>query len=708
MTTKRKTWKMTGKRLLTLFPGIIVLWLVLGCATTADDVPEPQVRIDGEDLVYISPAASPGVNDYFSAVVHASAGGEAALMEQEIRVTDEDGVMVYLATAAEKPVPEAVVWNGRDSLGNFVAEGRYVLTVTVTDDLGQAAESDPVTIVVDNTSPEADVGIAYNVFSPDGDVRPVLPIQQSGGGALMWSGSILDDEGTRVRHWNWDAELPEEIEWDGRDNEGQQVEDGRYSYLLRGEDAAGNQTVVTQENIRVDTAAPSVRISANRRHFSPTESGVRDTVSFETRVPEELEVVEWTFSVLDEDDHVVTTESADGSVPEALRFTGRSDGDALPEGAYRGRLDVVYRNGEREDTASRPVTLDVTPPSASVSLASDQFSPDGEEGHRSLTIEQESDGAVEWTGRIIPEDEDESILSRTWEDELEETFTWNGQTESGESAASGRYRYVLSARDRAGNGVSVESGSFLLDRDGPALDVAIEPTPFNPGAENEKELAIHLSASDRTGLEHWNVRIRDPEGNDFTRIEGDGEPPETVAWDGRSDDGELPQSLRDYTAMVTVTNEVGNRSTRERTVPIGLLVEIDEAGDTRFRLTGIRFVPFEADFSDLDDQEALEQNQETLDTVAQYLSEFPDQNVLIEGHAVHIFFSEERARREQEEVLLPLSEERAEAIRDALVERGIDEDRLATKGFGGSEPVVPHDDMENRWKNRRVEFVLVD
>jgi len=160
--------------------------------------------------------------------------------------------------------------------------------------------------------------------------------------------------------------------------------------------------------------------------------------------------------------------------------------------------------------------------------------------------------------------------------------------------------------------------------------------------------------------------------------------------------------------MVTVTNEVGNRSTRERTVPIGLLVEIDEAGDTRFRLTGIRFVPFEADFSDLDDQEALEQNQETLDTVAQYLSEFPDQNVLIEGHAVHIFFSEERARREQEEVLLPLSEERAEAIRDALVERGIDEDRLATKGFGGSEPVVPHDDMENRWKNRRVEFVLVD
>ncbi len=50
---------------------------------------------------------------------------------------------------------------------------------------------------------------------------------------------------------------------------------------------------------------------------------------------------------------------------------------------------------------------------------------------------------------------------------------------------------------------------------------------------------------------------------------------------------------------------------------------------------------------------------------------------------------------------------RADAIRDALVERGIEARRMTTVGIGGSQPVVPHGDLDNRWKNRRVEFILV-
>ena len=80
----------------------------------------------------------------------------------------------------------------------------------------------------------------------------------------------------------------------------------------------------------------------------------------------------------------------------------------------------------------------------------------------------------------------------------------------------------------------------------------------------------------------------------------------------------------------------------------------------------------------------------------------------MEGHAVHIYHEGERMEREQEEVLLPLSEERAQAVVDALVERGVAEGRLSAAGRGGSEPLVPHEDRENRWKNRRVEFELIN
>jgi OOP family OmpA-OmpF porin len=51
-----------------------------------------------------------------------------------------------------------------------------------------------------------------------------------------------------------------------------------------------------------------------------------------------------------------------------------------------------------------------------------------------------------------------------------------------------------------------------------------------------------------------------------------------------------------------------------------------------------------------------------------------------------------------------LSEMRAEAVREFLVDHGVASARLTTKGFGPNEPIVPNDTVENRAKNRRVDF----
>jgi outer membrane protein OmpA-like peptidoglycan-associated protein len=169
----------------------------------------------------------------------------------------------------------------------------------------------------------------------------------------------------------------------------------------------------------------------------------------------------------------------------------------------------------------------------------------------------------------------------------------------------------------------------------------------------------------------------------------------------------MVESAREYTAAVTVTDATGIESTVERTVPVGILVEEDESGDLRFRITGIKFAPFEADYIDLDDPEIVERNREILDRVARILEEYPNRQVRIEGHAVHIFYRPERMEREQEETLIPLSRARAEAVRDALVERGVNGERLTVEAKGGSEPIVPFSDMDDRWKNRRVEFELI-
>lgn len=51
-----------------------------------------------------------------------------------------------------------------------------------------------------------------------------------------------------------------------------------------------------------------------------------------------------------------------------------------------------------------------------------------------------------------------------------------------------------------------------------------------------------------------------------------------------------------------------------------------------------------------------------------------------------------------------LSERRAEAIVNYMVERGIKQERLTTKGFGETQPAAPNDSSEGRQKNRRVEL----
>jgi outer membrane protein OmpA-like peptidoglycan-associated protein len=57
---------------------------------------------------------------------------------------------------------------------------------------------------------------------------------------------------------------------------------------------------------------------------------------------------------------------------------------------------------------------------------------------------------------------------------------------------------------------------------------------------------------------------------------------------------------------------------------------------------------------------------------------------------------------------LQLSQRRAEAVRDFLVQAGISETIMSTKGFGKSDPRISGDSEQARATNRRVEIGIVD
>lgn len=86
-----------------------------------------------------------------------------------------------------------------------------------------------------------------------------------------------------------------------------------------------------------------------------------------------------------------------------------------------------------------------------------------------------------------------------------------------------------------------------------------------------------------------------------------------------------------------------------------------------------------------------------MDRLAEYMSGNPERELLIEGHT---------DSRGSEEYNRQLALERANAVADALVQRGIERSRLRTAGLGEAYPVASNDTAAGMQENRRVEIVV--
>lgn len=91
----------------------------------------------------------------------------------------------------------------------------------------------------------------------------------------------------------------------------------------------------------------------------------------------------------------------------------------------------------------------------------------------------------------------------------------------------------------------------------------------------------------------------------------------------------------------------------------------------------------------------LQVSQESLDALLSFMTENPGVEVHITGHTDAVGSDESNQR---------LSENRAKAVRKALILSGIDGSRITYEGRGESEPVDTNETEEGRAKNRRVEI----
>ena len=778
---------------------------------TVDTVP-PSADVLVDDLLF-----SPDGDGRKDTVTVRQSSSEEDLWEAEIR----DGAGRPVRSIYWKGRVADTIWDGRDDVGNKVADGLYAYRVGATDKAGNAVLKEVAGLEIDTRPTPVYVSVQLPAFSPNNDgvkdeqtVKLILGLKE---GIKAWKLELRHSQAGLQRSFSSAQAIPAQVVWDGRRDNGSQAPEGTYQAFLEVEYLKGNLPSATTTPFILDVTPPKAVQSLSPADFSPDEDGVNDTLTIASSVEDISPIDRWSMRIIDPLAAVFATYSGTGTPAARLSWDGLSPAGKRAQNAATYRLQAAV-----EDTAGNavstqlafPVTVrlpfvQVTPPAGRIIV-----SPDGDGLRDTVQIRQQSSSERAWTGEIrdgsgrvvrsytwsgvaadvlwdgkdsagqivqdgtytyvvrAPKRADVTPEARvgdirvdnrrtlivlsvsagrfspngdgkfdavdiglfpslaegvtSWKLDLagdvagvQRSFAgagappssvrWDGKTDGGQSAPDGSYRAVMSMEYEKGNRPTEQSPAFVLDVTPPSVVLTATPRPFSPDDDGVDDvLTLLLRATDAGTVTSWSIKILDPTEQVFIDYSGTSAPSEPIVWDGKSRQRELVQAAADYPVVVTVEDDVGNVATLRDIVPVDVLV-IREGDRLKIRISSITFPPNIADLTKVDDQEKSDRNTKTLKRIAEILNKFSTYRIRIEGHANSVYwYDAARAKKEQEEELLPLSKSRAEAVKAVLVQNGVREDRMSTVGLGGAEPVVIFSDQTNNWKNRRVEFVLTE
>ncbi|HEY9053307.1 MAG TPA: OmpA family protein, partial [Rectinemataceae bacterium] len=256
----------------------------------------------------------------------------------------------------------------------------------------------------------------------------------------------------------------------------------------------------------------------------------------------------------------------------------------------------------------------------------------------------------------------------------------------------------------------------------PSFKLSLKPQYFSPDGDGQDDtLIVSIESSAPAGFSDWKFEIFETAvvesakagttapGRLFASWSGKGAPPASISWNGRSSRGETVESATDYSYRMTATDSRGKSGSAGGTFTVDVLV-IRDGDKLKINVPSIVFRANFADFIGLS-TDVVDKNEQVVSRIAQILNRFPGYSIEIQGHANSISkisgLSQAKIDAEEKNELIPLSKGRAEYVKAMLIRFGVDATRLSAVGLGSSKPVVKFSDAENRWKNRRVEFVLI-
>jgi outer membrane protein OmpA-like peptidoglycan-associated protein len=263
--------------------------------------------------------------------------------------------------------------------------------------------------------------------------------------------------------------------------------------------------------------------------------------------------------------------------------------------------------------------------------------------------------------------------TKTWTEPVNIGFPYNtaGDDIYIEWSADGKRAYFSSVRDDSYGGQDIYMAKSLTSKNSMAIMIG---RVFD--AETKQPLAAEVIVTDNTGNEVVGV------------------------FKSQASSGKFSLALPSGTNYGITINKDGYLFHSEN-IQIPHLAEFSEYKKD------IYLHPFSAGsseilknvFFDTDKADLKQESKAELDKLYAAIQGKPKIHVLISGH------TDDKASHEYNQVL---SEARAVAVVEYLVEKGIDKTKLFAKGYGEVKPVASNETDEGRQMNRRIEFMILD
>lgn len=646
---------------------------------------------------------------------------QEASLEKEWKgeIVDESGRVVRTYSFGGHP-SESFLWEGLDSQGRLCNDGSYTYRLSSTDQAGNKGQTVSQAFELNTGTTEVILTVQPPAFSPNGDgvqdAVVLTPVIKSNSGIASYDLQIKDASGATVKTFGGTGSLPSRISWNGLADNGERCGDGTYSAVLETLSKNGSMAKTLSQPFTMDTLVPEITVSTPYLLFSPDGDGNKDAVDFTVESSSEEK---WVGRIESDKGDLVQELVWEGQV-QTFQWDGTNDsGNLVADGNYR--LTISSQDAAGNKAVASITGLQVDTRQGKVYLTADQntLSPNGD-GFKDqqkfnirLTL---TEGIDSWHFDIKNA---AGAVVRSWnQDEYKDvpsTIVWDGLSAAA-IPVEGSLTGNITINYAKGTVLTATTSPFVSSVTPPQLSVRTAPEYFSPDNDGvDDDLYIALGAVSAVPFKSWSFQVYDPEnGKVFWSRTGSGTVTERLVWDGRGNNGELVQSATDYPFVFSVSDELGMSSEIAGIISVDVLVL--RIGDVlKMQVPSIIFRSDKADFvgKDEDPQKGLEQsvidnNVRVLKRIAEILNKFKDYTVRIEGHANNVTGTEaeETSTANGNIPLVPLSEARAETVRRMLVEFGVSSHRLTTVGMGGRNPIVPRDDRDNWWKNRRVEFIL--